>query len=223
MSQYVIQPIKNDMRRTKFNSIDFDSYFKEYDIKLSSTLSSFFNVDTEHYHLLAYLSKLQDDIKIIDTGTHRGGSALAFSYNQSNDVYTYDIEPFKGGIENNVANIPSNISYDAFNDITQLIKTNPDHVLESSIFFLDINHEGPEEMEVINFLKKNQYKGMLILDDIHLNPQMKQLWTYVCKHMPVTYDVSKLGHVEKDGGTGIVFFESKTKFERHIKKLLDLK
>jgi len=195
-----------ERRKQLFKDIRLDEYFNQHSITLSATLSSYINITNEHYHLLAYISTLVNNATIIDSGTHRGGSALALSYNQSNNVYTYDIEPFKGGIKNNVQNIPSNISSNPATDISNLTKELSQHVLDSQVFFLDINHEGPEEIKVFEFLLTNNYNGIFILDDIHLNPQMRDVWNYIQSKDVITYDVTKYGHSDENAGTGIVLF-----------------
>tara|TARA_R110000744_G_scaffold296672_1_gene406572 strand:+ start:7669 stop:8337 length:669 start_codon:yes stop_codon:yes gene_type:complete len=192
------------LRKELFKDIDLDRYLNQY--MLSDTLSSYINITNEHYHLLAYISTLVDNSIIIDSGTHRGGSAMALSYNQSNNVHTYDIETYKGGIENNVQDKPSNVKSNPSSDITELIKTEKDHVLNSTIFFLDINHEGPDEMKIFEFLLSNNYKGILILDDIHINSQMEDVWNYIQLKDVMTYDVTKYGNCNGNAGTGIVLF-----------------
>jgi len=199
-----------------FKNIDFKSYFSKYNIKPSETVLSYYDITKEHYHLLAYLSNMVNDSTIIDTGTHRGSSALALSYNQSNKILTYDIEQFKGGINNNIKNIPSNIESKCNINITNLIKTHPKIILESSLFFLDINHEGPDEIQVFDFLLLNNYKGILILDDIHLNPEMEKVWGYIKSSNVITLDVTEYGHTLESAGTGLVIFD---KFHNLLQKL----
>ena len=196
------------LRKDLFQSIDFEKFLTQNNITLNPEVLAYFDITTEHYHLLGYISTLMDNVNIIDTGTHRGGSALALSFNQSNNVYTYDRFPIRGGIENNITPIPNNIKFDDSADITELIKTNKDRVLNSSIFFLDINHEGPDEMKIFEFLLSNNYNGILILDDIHINQEMIDVWNHIQSMDVISYDVTKLGHACDNGsGTGIVIFD----------------
>tara|TARA_R110000851_G_scaffold326303_1_gene494848 strand:- start:453 stop:1115 length:663 start_codon:yes stop_codon:yes gene_type:complete len=205
-----------------FKYIDFEKYFSKYNITPSDTVLSYYDITKEHYHLLAYISNMVDDSIIIDTGTHRGGSALALSYNQSNKVLTYDIEQFKGGIDNNIKNIPNNIESKYDVDITELIKTKPDIVLSSSLFFLDINHEGSDEIKIFDFLLSNNYNGILILDDIHLNNQMENAWRYMQSSDVLTFDVTKYGHLLHSEGTGIVVFDKSHKLLSKFRKTFKL-
>ena len=50
-----------------------------------------FEDEGEHYNLLSYISNKINNGIIVDIGTHRGYSSLAFSINPSNKIYTYDI------------------------------------------------------------------------------------------------------------------------------------
>jgi|9_EtaG_2_1085328.scaffolds.fasta_scaffold04713_2 fibronectin type 3 domain-containing protein len=211
-----------DYRKDLFKDIDFEGYFLKYNIIPSDTVLSYYDITKEHYHLLGYMSTMVNDSVIIDTGTHRGSSALALSYNQSNKVLTYDIERFRGGIDNNIKNIPSNIESNCNMSITDLIKSNPQLVLGTSLFFLDINHEGPDEIEVFDFLLSNNYKGILILDDIHYNNQMEQVWDYVKSNDVLTLDVTKYGHLLDSAGTGIVVFNKSHELLQKLKKTFKL-
>jgi len=204
-----------------FKDINFENYFSKNNIIPSDSILSYYDITKEHYHLLAYLSNMVNNSTIIDTGTHRGSSALALSYNQSNKVLTYDIEQFRGGIDNNVENIPFNIKSNHNTNITHLIKSNPEIVLNSSLFFLDINHEGPDEMKVFNFLLLNKYKGILILDDIHLNPDMEKVWDTIKSTNVIALDVTKYGHTLDSAGTGLVIFDESHKLLQNLKVIFN--
>ena len=196
-----------DKRRELYKDINFNEYFLSNQIELSPALLSYFDVTKEHYHFLGYISTTIDNGTIIDTGTHRGGSAIALSYNQSNKVHTYDIESFRSGITGNVKNIPKNISYYCPLSIIELMETNPDQILTSDIFFIDINHEGPEEIKLFDFLLENNYKGILILDDIHINADMEHVWSYIQSSDVITFDATNIAHLLDGDGTGVVFFD----------------
>tara|TARA_R110000744_G_scaffold136111_1_gene245877 strand:- start:6958 stop:7632 length:675 start_codon:yes stop_codon:yes gene_type:complete len=208
MTTYTLQSIQSNSRKELFQDIDFTKFLTQNNITLNAELLGYFDIDTEHYHLLGYISTLIDDAIIIDSGTHRGGSAIALSFNQSNIVYTYDRCPMRGGIEGNVTNIPKNIKFDPSADITEMIKVEKDHVLNSSIFFLDINHEGPDEIKIFEFLLSNNYNGILILDDIHMNQEMISVWNHIQSTNVIAYDATNIGHLKDNrSGTGIVIFD----------------
>jgi hypothetical protein len=45
------------------------------------------------------------------------------------------------------------------------------------------------------------YKGYLLLDDIHLNFEMERFWGSITKEK---YDITNIGHIT---GTGVVYFK----------------
>ena len=182
------------VRHELYKDINFDKYFSDLRIRVSDTVLSYFDVTKEHYHFLAAVSTMIENGSIIDTGTHRGGSAVALSFNQSNKVDTYDIEAYKLGIKGNVKN--------------------------TDAFFVDINHEGPDEIKLFDFLFENNYKGILILDDIHINNEMKQVWSYIQSKDVVTLDVTNIAHLLDGDGTGVVFFDKTHKCIDEIKSML---
>ena len=76
------------------------------------------------------------------------------------------------------------------------------NVLTSTRFImLDTNHDGIFENQFYSKLKEINYKGILFLDDIHLNPMMKIFWDGITEEK---YDLTSKGH---NTGTGIVIFE----------------
>ena len=209
-----------DKRRELYKDIDFNQYFLSNQIGLSEPLLSYFDVTKEHYHFLGYMSTTIDNGTIIDSGTHRGGSAIALSFNQSNKVHTYDIDSYRSGLIGNVNNIPDNISSYCPLSIITLMETNPGQILNSDIFFVDINHEGPEEIKLFDFLFENRYKGILIIDDIHINNEMKQVWNYIQSKDVVTLDVTNIAHLLDGDGTGVVFFDKTHKYIDKMKSML---
>lgn len=144
----------------------------------------------EHYKLLAYLASQQDGIEISDIGTYKGCSALALSYNPKNKVYSYDVSDMV-----KIFNPPANIE---FRLITESYHKD---ILNSKIICLDTIHDGIHEKEVIDFLIANDWKGTLILDDIHHFPKQNELWESITLRKE---DITKLGHWS---GTGIIHFE----------------
>jgi hypothetical protein len=65
---------------------------------------------------------------------------------------------------------------------------------------LDTYHDGKFEHEFYTFLKANRYKGLLFLDDIHLNEPMKAFWEHIEEPKE---DVTDLGYWS---GSGLVVF-----------------
>ena len=67
-------------------TLDFDKF------KNISLCDDFYKTPgDQHYRLLSYLSSLFNNVNIIEIGTHVGESAIALSYNENNNVYTFDI------------------------------------------------------------------------------------------------------------------------------------
>jgi hypothetical protein len=145
----------------------------------------------EHYQLLAYLSTRFNDATFFDIGTLKGYSALAMSFNRSNHVISYDIADFKELLHPEQL---ANIEYRIGNAL------DAPELLSASMILLDTAHDGLFENQVYAFLKKNGFKGLLVLDDIHLNDPMKHFWRSI--DMPKE-DLTDIGHWS---GTGIVDF-----------------
>jgi len=143
----------------------------------------------EHYKFLSYISSLFEDILIFDVGTNYGGSALALSDNAMNKVVSYDIVPICQ-IKNDVENIELRIG-DVLED---------ERLLNAGIILLDTMHDGTFENRFYKYLVQNNYKGILLLDDIHLNQQMENFWANI---QTVKYDLTDVGHLT---GTGLVDF-----------------
>lgn len=167
----------------------------------------------EHYYFLASLGLQVQNKKIMELGTHHGRSAYTMDYgnrknNNNNKIITYDINRIilEGIFEN------TNIDYrieDLFepNDREQ----NKEHILSSDIIFIDIDpHEGIMEYDMYLWLKDNDYKGILLFDDIHLGAghmgittgnSMQQFWDKIEDQYKI--DLTSVGHWS---GTGLVCF-----------------
>jgi len=149
----------------------------------------------EHYRLLAYITEMFNNIKILDIGTRYGESAICLSRNKSNKIITYDIS-------NQCVNMTPELF--KINNIEFRHKDFRDdsEVKDASIIFLDVDpHDGYKEKEMYEFIKANNFKGILIVDDIILNEGMKQFWASIEKRKE---DITSLGHWS---GTGVVYFD----------------
>ena len=182
-----------------------------------------FGVDHEHYHaILAHLSTYFNDSIIVDLGTHRGGSAAALSYNKSNKVYTFDITPTKEAVELFKEDEYKNITYIIGNCIennwfgqplgpfsekpSEPLKSEKEIFLSSELIFLDIDpHDGVQEPQVLDFLITNNWKGVMVCDDIgHQHPPMHDWWNSI--ELP-TYTVRNKYGSHGGQGTGIICFD----------------
>lgn len=149
------------------------------------------NSSKEHYRLLTFLSQNINDKTIIDVGTLKGCSALALSTNKRNKVYSFNLNN-----ELQLKQLPENIEF----IVDDVINGKYDSVLlESEIILLDTFHDGTFELQFLNYLKQINWKGTLILDDIHLNEQMNLFWNNINEEK---INITNIGHWS---GTGIVF------------------
>jgi hypothetical protein len=169
-----------DMSMLKhINNNEYQSYYNDLSSK-------------EHYRLLTYISKLFDGIKILDIGTLKGCSALALSTNSLNKVYSFNLDN-----QLELVDIPDNIEFIIDNVISPKYSN---LILESKIILLDTFHDGSFEQEFLNYLTSLNYKGILLLDDIHLNKEMELFWNNIKINK---FDITNIGH---STGTGVVFF-----------------
>ncbi len=156
----------------------------------------------EHYKLLAYLSKYVSG-DIVDIGTYWGASALALSYNDDVRVLTFDI----------VRNIPQ---FDPKIPITTPLSRNNIKMYVASgqsviakiskcqFACLDIDpHDGIRETDFVNRLINHDFKGILLVDDINVNKEMRLFWENLPSNLK-KLDVTHLGHAS---GTGIIVFD----------------
>ena len=171
--------INLDKLGTLVNEVEFRNYFLDSPGK-------------EHYKLLAYISQQYDNSLLLDIGSYKGCSALALSYNKSNIIKSFDIVNSV-----NLAEIPDTIEF-LLGDITD--DQYVDMILSSPFIMLDTAHDGSFERKLHSHLQNINWKGLLLLDDIYLNNEMKEYWQSITEDK---YDVSKYGHWS---GTGLVYF-----------------
>jgi len=142
----------------------------------------------EHYRLLMYISTLFDRQTLFDIGTYTGLSALALSYNKNIRVKSYDIRRTNINKKWNIKYIIGNILQDK-------------NLRYSPFILLDTEHDGIFENEFYNHLIKIGYKGLLMLDDIFLNDEMREFWNGIKRDK---YDLTNKGHFT---GTGLINFK----------------
>jgi hypothetical protein len=131
-------------------------------------------------------------------GTRAGASAVALSYNPSNTVSSFDIEDkLKAKIER------PNIRFHVDNILLSPEKLSV--LLDSQLIYLDIDpHDGIQEKVVSDFLLVNNYKGVMLCDDIKVPQKYPGLHDWF-NTLPVPfYDISKLG--TERYGFGLVDF-----------------
>lgn len=138
----------------------------------------------EHYRLLNVFCAGKD--LVFDVGTYKGLSALAMS--SAEVVVSYDIEQQR---DDNLKR--SNIQY-CIGDVMQ-----DERLLKADIILIDTYHLGDFELAIHSHLVSNDYKGIIIYDDIFLNNHMKNFWDNI-KEDKVNF--TDIGHYT---GTGVVY------------------
>lgn len=185
---------KIELDNNILNAIEMETLSKEV-----TCYAEYFilNGGQEHYRLLRYLAKnINSDI--VEIGTHCGTSAVALSADTEYTVFTYDIHDIKQKDFSYLSNVKFIIG-DFMNDTS-----NKNNILNSKMIFIDAPHNGEFELQCYNWLVDNNYNGITIWDDIHLNKEMKHFWDSV-QHRKV--DITKYGHVT---GTGLIYFTNET-------------
>jgi hypothetical protein len=154
------------------------------------------------HNLYAYFSTLFNGIRIADIGTRTGNSALALSYNENNIVDSYDVN-------SNYYNIvtehikKSNINFNLEN-----ILASP-KILQYPLISLDVDpHDGIQERYCFAFLEANNYKGIVLLDDIGPDWPALDYW-FRSINLP-KWNLTKYGHFS---GTGLVDFTGELEVE----------
>ena len=147
------------------------------------------------YRLYAYLSTCFKGTTILDVGSRTGGAALALSYNEENQVMSYDLQE-QGASSIKRDNITWKIQ--DFRDDDTLDWDN------ISVIMIDVDpHDGKQEEEMFEFLEEKEWKGLVLLDDIGPQwPEIEDFWNRIT--FP-KLDVSDVGHMS---GTGAVSFDS---------------
>ena len=144
----------------------------------------------EHYALLRCVSEYYQGRTLYEIGTYHGSSSLALSQGH-NTVKSWDIVNVR-----KILNPPSNIEY-CLGDF----RADP-AVLLSPCIFIDVDpHDGIQERQFHEFLLQHRYQGLVIWDDVHLNPAMSQWWHSV---QNIRVDLTALGH---STGTGMVYYQ----------------
>lgn len=160
---------------------------------------SYLKSDKEHYRLLTYITKIYNNITIIDAGTSFGHSCLALVQNPNNKIITYDV------VQRNFSFFTEykNVEFKKL-DINE---ETPEIINSADIILLDIDpHDGIQEKKFIDYLININYKGYVICDDINLNQGMINWWDSIDIEK---YDITEVGHFS---GTGLINFNQDSNF-----------
>lgn len=191
--------------------------------------------------LLSHLSTYFNDSIIVDLGTRYGDSAVALSYNKSNRIYTYDIDHSAEAVEkfgklDNVKyiignclennwggmtlddDIPRKVYFSTYGPKTDMVGnvkkaiSDKEIFLGSKLIFLDVDpHDGQQEKIVTDFLIENDWKGIMICDDIgtgmekpNSHPEMLAWWNSInARKYNISSSIYSAGT-----GTGIICFDN---------------
>ncbi len=159
---------------------------------LNETYIRYFQEKRSYYKLLYFLAGEFDDRIILDVGTCTGASAIALS--NKNRVLTFDIQE-----EDRFAF--KDLPITSF--LCNMHNIDEDLIKESPLIYLDVAHNGEDEIKFYNRLKDLDYDGILVVDDICLNYKMKEFWGMITN---IKYDLTDFFH---ESGTGIVDFSGK--------------
>jgi len=181
------------MKITLSNTL-LDAVYTQHIQYIHPEMQQWFHLESgkEHYRLLMHLVYCYDGAQIADIGTYRGASAIALGQNPKNKVFSLDVGVYKNDIP------MSNVEFRVGN--FQSDSKIQESILKCSFIFLDIDHMYTNEIWFYNFLVKNNWKGLMLCDDIYLCDEMKRFWNEIT-HPKI--DITQYGHFS---GTGAVIF-----------------
>lgn len=173
---------------------NFDLSHNDYMLNKMTSFATLFHYPSgrEHYRLLTYISKLFKNECLLDIGTCNGCSAIALSENDTNLIESYDVVNYMDGDYIDKKNI---------NFYLKDILEDKSKILNTRFIMLDTNHDGIFENKFYAVLKEMNFKGLLLLDDIFLNQDMKSFWNSITEEK---FDITSVGH---NTGTGLVYFK----------------
>lgn len=197
--------------KSSLSSIDFSSVIPYMSWNQTSTEYLKGPAGQEPYRFISAMAAVlkNPETAMVDIGTYMGASALSLALDNQQPVVTYDIMDWVGGANSAIGQYTfkdkSNITFkimDCRNTVE--MKT---ILSKAPLIVLDIDpHNGIEEKQIIKDLEHFGFKGALILDDIHLNPEMEEFWNGLSQTHKK--DVTLLGHWS---GTGLVYFDENLK------------
>lgn len=149
------------------------------------------NPGREHFMLVASIAALFPKQKVFDVGTHYGLTSLAMSMCPDVTVVSYDIQDQK-----RLSKLPSNVEY-KYGTFWE----DPEFLTAPFIFMDAEPHDGKHEQEFHDIFLKNNYRGIVLWDDVFSNPQVQGWWD---KLDYKRWDLTNAGHWS---GTGMIVYE----------------
>jgi predicted O-methyltransferase YrrM len=189
--------IKFDLRKEVVGDTLFPKQYINY---LNNDIEFIYSrAGEEHYKLLATITNSLSNAKILDLGTYIGHNAVALAGNLSNTVFSFDIADSVYSKCRKKPNVRYYV-YDLLNEDNR--KHNKDLILQSDIILVDVSpHDGIVEKDFYEWLRVNNYNGLIIWDDIYLNDNMTTFWKSIPEENKI--DLTGVGHIT---GSGITFF-----------------
>ncbi len=163
--------------------------------------SKYFNMPAgqEHYKLLSHISsQLPKGSTVYDIGTYLGFSALALSTNPDVNVVTYDIASFVNPSSgfSEIHNIERRLG-NCIADAKEIAD-------KAKVIMIDVDpHDGVQEVDILTSFVENGFRGMILLDDIHVNECMQQFWEAISIPGTTKMDITDIGHMS---GTGMIIW-----------------
>jgi len=173
--------------RQQIQTLDFDAKFGNQ-IHEENKYEFFGECGRSHYRLLSHISTLFQNSTFVTIlspiAETQNLPEIALSYNDSNKIQNFFLDI---SLEN----------------IADSLQENMEQILNSSFLFVDIHpHDGTTEKQIYDFLFDNEYKGLILFDDIWLFKTMRdELWYKI--PLEYKYDVTLNSHFS---GCGLVSF-----------------
>jgi hypothetical protein len=160
----------------------------------------------ENHRLLSYFSTLFDDSIIMHIGDS-SSATTALSFNKKNKVLWFDFKnENKNSLEENVIYNTDNLFDDEIQEQYKVL------ILNTRFIYLSVApHIGTIEYIFYEYLKKINYGGFIIFDEIWYHKEMRNNFWYKIPY-EYRYDLTHLGHWT---GTGVVTFNPKIVFPKY--------
>lgn len=186
--------IRNIIKTPKSNLDSFDlNEYKPFSKTWGVPINDFFELSgNKVYRLLINTSFVFNQKKFVIVGKKQSTTAMALALNDSNNVICFNKfdDASKFIKQRNIQFISDNVFDPRFKS----------SILESTIVFTEIETLGDDYKNLYNYLNEIGYKGLLFINNIHLNNDADVFWNSIHKEK---YDLTVLGDSQ---GTGMVNF-----------------
>lgn len=186
-----------DHRAIEVNDLGAGSKHSNHPKRLISDIARNSLSEERFSSLYLRLARHVDAKNIIELGTSLGINTLYLAKQKDSHVYTFegsesiaDIAEisFEFGLAKNIELIRGNIDNTLYYNLSRMPK--------ADLVFMDANHQyAPTKKYFEWLLMKIHHKSILILDDIHDNPEMERAWRELRKHdlVYVSIDLYRCG------------------------------